>query len=86
MSKKNQSEATKSHTTPRVRDAETGLFVPSDEASKRPATTITENVPNPGWGTESSTPIGRDAESGRFVPVKDAQENPKGAVVTRVKR
>jgi hypothetical protein len=83
MSKKNLSAGTKGHTSPRVRDAETGVFVPSEEASKRPATTITENVPHPGWGLESSTPIGRDAESGQFMPVGKAQKNPK-AVVTRV--
>ncbi len=33
-----------SKTSTRVRDARTGRFVPAKEASKRPATTVTEKV------------------------------------------
>ncbi len=33
-----------SKTSTRVRDARTGRFVPTKEASKRPATTVTEKV------------------------------------------
>lgn len=33
-----------SKTSERVRDARTGKFVPAKEATKRPATTVTEKV------------------------------------------
>lgn len=33
-----------SKSSTRVRDARTGLFVPSKEATKRPSTTVTETV------------------------------------------
>jgi hypothetical protein len=33
-----------SKTSTRVRDAGTGKFVPSKEAAKRPATTVTEKI------------------------------------------
>lgn len=33
-----------SKTSTRVRDARTGLFVPNEQAKKRPATTVTETV------------------------------------------
>lgn len=80
MSKK---DGTAGHTSPRVRDAGTGQFVPAESAKTRPGTTVTERIPHPGWGQESSTPIGRDAGSGRFVPVEEAKGK-DNAVVTRV--
>ena len=33
-----------SKTSTRVRDARTGRFVPSQEATRRPATTVTETI------------------------------------------
>ena len=40
----------KSKTHPAVRDTRTGQFVPPGEAARRPATTVKERVPNPGFG------------------------------------
>jgi hypothetical protein len=37
-------------TSLRGRDAKTGLFIPVDEARRRPATTEVERVPLPGKG------------------------------------
>jgi hypothetical protein len=42
VSKKDSHEA--------VRDSRTGQFVPKREATRRPATTETERIPNPGKG------------------------------------
>jgi hypothetical protein len=35
---------------PAVRDSKTGQFVPAKEAKRRPSTTETERIPNPGKG------------------------------------
>jgi len=40
----------KSKTTPRGRDAETGRFIPVEEAKRRPKRAIVERVPKPGHG------------------------------------
>lgn len=37
-------------TTPRGRDAESGRFIPIEEARRRPKTTVVERVPTPGHG------------------------------------
>lgn len=42
--------ASKSKTHGAVRDSRTGEFVKKEEAKKRPSTTQTERVPNPGRG------------------------------------
>lgn len=44
MSKEKQS-------TLRGRDAETGQFIPVEEARRRPSTTVVERVPLPGKGS-----------------------------------
>lgn len=36
------------------RDAKTGLFIPVEQARKRPNTTTVERVPNPGRGDTGS--------------------------------
>lgn len=41
---------TKKKTHTGVRDTRTGQFVPKSEADRRPATTVRERVPNPGYG------------------------------------
>jgi hypothetical protein len=33
-----------------ARDAKTGEFIPIKEADRRPATTVKENIPLPGYG------------------------------------
>jgi len=33
-----------------ARDAETGLFIPLEEARKHPKTTVREHIPLPGYG------------------------------------
>lgn len=40
----------KGKTTLRGRDASTGQFIPVEEARQRPATTVVERVPKPGYG------------------------------------
>ena len=40
----------KSKTSLRGRDAKTGQFITVEKARKRPATTVVERVPKPGYG------------------------------------
>jgi len=41
---------TKKNSHPAERDARTGEFVKKGTAARRPATTVTERIPNPGKG------------------------------------
>ncbi len=44
----------KGHTTLRGRDAKTGEFIPVEEARRKPASTVVERVPKPGYGDTGS--------------------------------
>ncbi len=49
-------------TRPIGRDSKTGEFIPVAEARRRPATTLVERVPKPGYGDTGS---GRKPTGGR---------------------
>jgi hypothetical protein len=42
-----------------ARDAITGEFITKKEADRRPATTVRENIPNPGHGTTGRSKGGK---------------------------
>ncbi len=77
--------ANKGQTSLRGRNAETGHFIPVEEARRNPNTTTVERVPKPGYGAESSSPRGRDVKTGEFIPVEEAKRRPNTTVVERVR-